>query len=133
MDHILPLITGSAGAIVVLAFGCYLFLTGKLHSDAELAAVRQDNATLKAALERTRDALELSNARNETGVLSAEIIAQALGVRSRRQEDEDRWRERGDEDAARGASRDREDRRRRDQRAAEDGHGEGHHVPSPEN
>ena len=120
MDHILPLITGSAGAIVVLAFGCYLFLTGKLHSDAELAAVRQDNATLKAALERTRDALELSN-------------AQALGVRSRRQEDEDRWRERGDEDAARGASRDREDRRRRDQRAAEDGHGEGHHVPSPEN
>ena len=37
MTSILPLITGSAGALVVLAIVSYLFFEGKLHSDSEFS------------------------------------------------------------------------------------------------
>jgi hypothetical protein len=74
---------GLAGLVI------WWFFSGKLHSDDEMAAVRKDLETTQAALERTRDALMLSNARNETGTLSAEIIAQALGVSRYREEDDD--------------------------------------------
>jgi hypothetical protein len=119
----------SAGNLGLAAVVLYMFFNGKLHSDAELTAVRQDLVTTQAALERTQAALALSNARNETGILSAEIIAQTLGARSRRQEDDDRRRERRDEDDDRRAYRDREDGYRQDRRAGEDeGYREGHHV-----
>lgn len=100
----------------------WLFLNGKLHSDTEMSAARDDLTKTQAALERTREALMLSSARNETGILSAEIIAQALGTsrRSRRDEDDDRRQERRDQDDDRRSERRGEDDDRRGSRATED-------------
>lgn len=98
---------GLAGIVI------YWFFSGKLHSDDEMAstraerdAYREEVKTTQQALERTRDALMLSNARNETGTLSAEIIAQALGFshRERRDPDDDRrGRRRSEDDQGRGS------------------------------
>ena len=118
---------GLAGLVI------WWFFSGKLHSDDELTAVRKDLETTQAALERTRDALMLSNARNETGTLSAEIIAQALGVsrRERHHEDDDRRRERGSQDDDRRSLRRAEDDDRREYRAAEDDY-DSSVLPSPD-
>jgi hypothetical protein len=107
---------GLAGLVI------FWFFSGKLHSDDEITAVRKDLETTQAALERTRDALMLSSARNETGTLSAEIIAQALGFsrRDRRSEDDDRRQERRAEDDDRRTFRRDQDDERRGTRAAED-------------
>lgn len=107
---------GLAGVVI------YWFFDGKVHSDDEMSAVREELKTTQAALERTRDALMLSNARNETGTLSAEIIAQALGVSRRERRDEDdgrRLERRGQDDERRNQRRDEDDERRAS-RATED-------------
>ena len=54
MQSYLPLISGSGGALIVLALGLYLFITGKLHSDAEYQKLADENRDLKAALETER-------------------------------------------------------------------------------
>lgn len=56
MQNYLPLITGSAGALVVLALVAWAFYEGKIHSDPEFQALRSENAELKAALATERTA-----------------------------------------------------------------------------
>jgi hypothetical protein len=127
---------GLAGLVI------YWFFSGKLHSDDEMSAERERRETAEAALERTREALALANARSDTGALSAELIAQAFGSRrDRRDEDNDRRRERRYEDDDRRMRRRQQDDGRRDDRAAEDDgirgyddrwNREGPYVPSQE-
>jgi citrate synthase len=62
----------------VLGIICYLFLTGKLHSDSEYQLLLQEKETERVAHEHTREALRIANARGESGALAAEIVARAL-------------------------------------------------------
>ena len=58
--------------------GLYLFVTGKLHSDAELRQARADLETERDAHEQTRIALALANERAATGAQAAGLIVSAL-------------------------------------------------------
>ena len=73
MASYLPLITGGGGALVVMAIGLYLFLTGKIHSDPEFRKLEADNGSLRAANERLQEALGLERQRSDA-------VAQAGGV-----------------------------------------------------
>jgi hypothetical protein len=64
----------------VLGIVFYLFVGGKLHSDAEFQRIVDDRDTERTAHERTREALRLASARADTGVMTAQIVAQALGA-----------------------------------------------------
>ena len=58
MTSVLPYVTGSAGALVVLAIVCYLFYTGKLHSDREFSKLEQEKDEYKSALQAERTAVD---------------------------------------------------------------------------
>ena len=75
MQSYIPLISGSGGALVVLALGLYLFIAGKLHSDAEYQKVVDENADLKAALETERTTNnELARAGGVTNKLIGALV-----------------------------------------------------------
>lgn len=59
LESYLPWITGSGGALVALAIGLYLFLTGKLHSHAEFRKQEAENDQLRAENNQYRFALEI--------------------------------------------------------------------------
>jgi len=93
----LPLITGSGGALIVLALGFFLWVTGKIHSDGEYQEMKddrdfwrtsaQDNATARD-IER-RIATETAQAGQVTNTvleLLADIASERTGrpARARR-------------------------------------------------
>jgi len=84
MSSLLPYITGSGGALAVLAVVAYLFFAGKLHSDPEFQRVTQAWEQEKESHDRTRHALELANARADVGMRPAELIAAALELTKER-------------------------------------------------
>lgn len=94
MSSYLPLITGSSGAIVVLAIGLYLFLTGKLHShsefqkqEAENDQLRAENVQLRLALDTERRTLnESASAGQVTNQLIAALTAVATGRKPKTEE-----------------------------------------------
>ncbi len=57
LQHLLDQVPTAALALI----GLYLFTAGRLHSDAELRALRQDLDTERAAHEQTRAALATAN------------------------------------------------------------------------
>jgi hypothetical protein len=75
----LPYITGSGGALAVMAFGLYLFLTGKLHSDREFSKVESDNTNLRAANEKLTEALSLERQRSNDAAQAGEVTNQLIG------------------------------------------------------
>ena len=84
-DSLTSLITGSIGAVGVLAIFLALILTGRLHTDAEMRRAdetidRQAKALDKTeeALAETRRALAEASARADAAVRSSEVIAGAL-------------------------------------------------------
>ena len=66
----------------VAAIILWLFLGGKLHSDAEFNRLMKENEKQAEALERARQALEVADARSEAGVMAAQIVARALHGRT---------------------------------------------------
>lgn len=75
MQSYLPLITGSGGALVVLAIVAFLLGTGKLHSDPEYQRVVDENKDLKAALETERSTNnELARAGGVTNKLIGALV-----------------------------------------------------------
>lgn len=78
MSQVLQLVTSGLN-LGVLGVVFWLFVGGQLHSNHEFERVVHDADTERAAHERTREALQLANARADTGAVSAQIIAQALG------------------------------------------------------
>ena len=75
MTGLLPYITGSTGALVVLAIIAWMFFTDKIHSEAEFQRVVTAFAQEREAHERTRQALGLASARAEAGMKPAELLA----------------------------------------------------------
>lgn len=77
LSGLLPWITGSGGAIVVLVLGTWLFLAGKLHSDSEFQRVLTENEQLKSALSSERRA---SNELAMTGNVTNKLIGALVDV-----------------------------------------------------
>ena len=84
---LLPWITGGGGAIVVLAIVCYLFFTGKLHSDSEFSKMEQENASLRAALDDERKAVDGTIG---TAAVTNQLISALVKVASQKQGDHGR-------------------------------------------
>ena len=59
MQNFLPLITGSAGALVVLALVAWGFYAGQLHSDREFSKLEEENSHLRQENSAYRLALDL--------------------------------------------------------------------------
>jgi hypothetical protein len=78
VTSLLPYITGSGGALAVLAIVAYLFFAGKIHSESEFQRVTEAWQQEKESHDRTRHALELANTRADVGMRPAELIAAAL-------------------------------------------------------
>lgn len=75
MQSWIPLVTGSGGALVVLAIVAYLLGMGKLHSDAEYQRLADENKDLKAALETERTTNnELARAGGVTNKLIGALV-----------------------------------------------------------
>jgi len=74
LQHLLDQVPTAALALI----GLYLFTAGRLHSDAELRALRQDLDTERAAHENTRAALATANERADAGIRAAVLVANAV-------------------------------------------------------
>ena len=78
MQSYLPLITGSGGALVVLAIVAFLLGTGKLHSDTEFQARVDENRELKDENRDLKNALEIERSTNNELARSGGVAAKAL-------------------------------------------------------
>lgn len=58
MESLLPWVTGSGGALVVLALGLWGFYTGKIHPDREFGKLEEENGQLRAENGQLRAALD---------------------------------------------------------------------------
>jgi hypothetical protein len=74
----LPLITGSGGALVVLAIGIYLFLTGKLHSQAEFSKLEAENGQLRTENNQYRFALDTERKTVDAAVSAGQVTNQLI-------------------------------------------------------
>jgi len=83
-SSVLGLITGSAGALVVLALLAWAFYAGKLHSDREFEREVARGDALEAALKEKDKALEASSDRADAAVRASELIADAFTEARRR-------------------------------------------------
>ena len=59
MGSYLPLITGSGGAVVALAIGMFLWMTGKIHSDGEYKAMEAERDYWRDAANAKDQAMEI--------------------------------------------------------------------------
>lgn len=74
MDY-LPWITGSGGALVVLAIGLGLFISGKIHSDSEFQRVVAESEARSRALETAQTInTELTRAGGVTNKLIGALV-----------------------------------------------------------
>jgi hypothetical protein len=87
VQSLLPYITGSCGAIVILAVVCYFFFSGKLHSDAEFSKLEKENDDLKEALADERKAVDDAA---RTGTVTNQLIGALIKVATQKQGDHDR-------------------------------------------
>lgn len=81
---LIPLITGSAGALVVLALVAWAFFTGKLHSDREFSREVQRADLLERASKEKDEALKQAADRADAAVRASELIADAFSEARRR-------------------------------------------------
>lgn len=84
MESVLPYITGSAGALVVLALVAWAFYIGKLHPDREYSKLEAENSLLKAENNQLRDSLATERrAVNDTaqaGQVNNQLLAALISV-----------------------------------------------------
>jgi hypothetical protein len=81
MTNLLPYITGSAGALVVLALIAWAFYTGHLHSDREFSRLEQEKDEYKAALQDERTAVD---EQTKAGTVTNQLIGALAGLASER-------------------------------------------------
>lgn len=87
MKDLLPWITGSGGALAVLAIVCWLFYSGQLHSDKEFSKLEQENSSLKAALDDERKAVDGTVG---TAAVTNQLISALVKVATQKRGDHDR-------------------------------------------
>jgi hypothetical protein len=77
---LLPLITGSGGALIVLAVGIYLFLTDKLHSHGEFSRLEAENDQLRTENNQLRYALETERKTTNEAASAGQVTNQLIGA-----------------------------------------------------
>ena len=80
MQSWLPYITGSGGALVILAVVAYLLGIGKLHSDREFSKLEDDNTDLRAVNDKLTEALALERQRSDSASQAAAVTNQLIGA-----------------------------------------------------
>ena len=75
----LPLITGSGGALVVLALWVSAFFTGKIHSDRDYTKLEADITDLQAANGKLQEALDLERQRSNDATAAGAVTNQLIG------------------------------------------------------
>ena len=90
MQSWIPLVTGSGGALVVLAIVAYLLGIGKLHSDQDYQRLLDENKDLKAALETERST---NNELARAGGVTNKLIGALVEVATDRHAETDRHHE----------------------------------------
>lgn len=63
-----------------MAFGLYLFLTGKIHSHPEFRKVERDNTDLRAAIDKLTEALALERQRSNDATQAGAVTNQLIGA-----------------------------------------------------
>ena len=63
-----------------MAFGLYLFLTGKIHSHPEFRKVERDNTDLRAANDKLTEALALERQRSNDAVQAGAVTNRLIGA-----------------------------------------------------
>ena len=79
MESYLPWITGSGGALVILALWVYAFFAGKIHSDRDYTKLESDNTNLRAANEKLTEALSLERQRSNDASRAGEVTNSLIG------------------------------------------------------
>lgn len=84
LSSLVPLVTGTGGALIVLLAGMGLFLTGKLHPDPEFQRIITENDRLREANDLLRKASEELRAQNATladaSNLTNNLVTALIGV-----------------------------------------------------
>ena len=84
MASLLPLITGGAGALVVLSLWVFAFYSGKLHSDREFTKLEQENGYWRSAYSRLVEAVQTerqaANESAQAGQVTNKLIAALTDV-----------------------------------------------------
>jgi hypothetical protein len=78
LSSYLPLITGSSGALVVMAIGLYLFLAGKIHSDREFGKLEAENDQLRAENNQYKFALDTERKTVNEAVSAGQVTNQLI-------------------------------------------------------
>lgn len=88
MEALLPWITGSAGALVVMGLWVYAFYTGKLHSDSEFTRLEQLNTQLRAENGSYKTALDTErrtvNETAQAGQVTNQLITALTAIAAER-------------------------------------------------
>ena len=88
-QELLPWITGSGGALVVLAIIVFMFVTGKLHSHDEVKKLEKENVQLKAENFQLRLALDTErqvvNDTARAGMITNQLISALTDIASHHQ------------------------------------------------
>jgi hypothetical protein len=79
VESYLPWITGSGGALVILALWVYAFFAGKIHSDRDYSKLESQNADLKAANDKLVEALALERQRSNDATQAGAVTNQLIG------------------------------------------------------
>lgn len=79
-SSILPAITGSSGALVVLAVGCYLLIRGRIIPKSVLDYRDKQIADLEAALALERQRADTERQRADTAILAAQTTNSVLAA-----------------------------------------------------
>jgi hypothetical protein len=79
VESYLPWITGSGGALVILALWVYAFFAGKIHSDRDYTKLESDNTNLRAANEKLTEALSLERQRSNDASQAGAVTNQLIG------------------------------------------------------
>ena len=84
MTSYLPYITGSGGALVVLAVWVTLLLGGQLHTEKEFSKVEEACDALKTENDALRDALDIERRASSdvarAGAVTNQLIAALTGI-----------------------------------------------------
>ena len=80
MSSYLPWITGPAGGLVILAIGWVLLMTGKIHSDGEYQALKEDRDYWRDAFEAAAQARDIERRIATETAQAGQVANQVLEI-----------------------------------------------------
>lgn len=88
MAEYLPLITGGSGALVVMAIGLWLFLSGKVHADSEFRKLEAERDYWREAASKQAESRQIErtivNEIGQAGQVNNQLLAAFVNLASGR-------------------------------------------------